>query len=310
MTGKKWTIFNVPYGGGYGPLNLAKPKGTRRAPRALKREFNRQSIFIADNGVSSWRDVLWEDISFSYWLQNSIDKWNQMEDKVLGEVFNVYICGYQDQISKSGYDGKFLFLGGSHSITAATYAAIARINERKNTGLVLLDAHPDCCDKSNWPIHSDWLRWLVAKDEISPQNILIIGLRQVEKEEKEFLERNGISHFSMDFVRRNIRDFNSFMHNTSIFLTLEKLRKLDAIYLSIDIDIASGVFAPGTGCPSPGGFTDAEIISLVKQLKIALPNLVAFDIVEINPLNWWRKRILRYDATVDLGVKLIKEIVS
>ena len=26
--------------------------------------------------------------------------------------------------------------------------------------------------------------------------------------------------------------------------------------------------------------------------------------------SWWRKRVLRYDATVDLGVKLIKEIVS
>jgi arginase family enzyme len=89
---------------------------------------------------------------------------------------------------------------------------------------------------------------------------------------------------------------------------LEKIANLRASYVSIDIDAVSGVYAPGTGCPSPGGFTDAELIFLVKGLKLS--NLRAMDIVEINPLNWWRKKILRYDATVDLGVKLIKEIVS
>jgi hypothetical protein len=34
------------------------------------------------------------------------------------------------------------------------------------------------------------------------------------------------------------------------------------------------------------------------------------DIVAINPLNWWRKRILGYDPTVDLGGRLIKDIIS
>lgn len=297
MAEKKWTIFNIPYGGGYGPLNLAKPKGTRRAPRALKKEFDRQKIFIADNGISDWRNVLWNDVLVGSWHQNNIGAWNDMDEEISEAVFNTCQEG-------------FLFLGGSHSITAATYAAIAQMNGRKNTGLVVLDAHPDCCDKSNWPIHSDWLRWLVTEAEVYSENVLVIGLRQVEKEEKYFLEHNGIDNFSMDFVRRNVHDFNNVMHNIPVFLALEKLRKLDAVYLSVDIDVVSGVFAPGTGCPSPGGFTDNEIISLVKQFKIVLPNLRAVDIVEINPLNWWRKCVLRYDATVDLGVKLIKEIVS
>lgn len=306
MVGKKWTIFNIPYGGGYGPLNLAKPKGTRRAPRALKKEFDRQKIFIADNGVSDWRNVLWNDVLIESWHQNNIGAWNDMDEEISEAVFNIY----QDSLSCGNSVGKFLFLGGSHSITAATYTAIVQMNGRKNTGLIVLDAHPDCCDKSNWPIHSDWLRWLVERGEVLPENILVIGLRQVEKEEKYFLEHNGINNFSMDFVRRNVHDFNNFMHNIPIFLALEKLRKLDAVYLSVDIDVVSGVFAPGTGCPSPGGFTDTEIISLVKQFKIALPNLTAVDIVEINPLKWWQRLVLPYDATVDLGVKLIKEIIT
>lgn len=294
MAEKKWTIFNIPYGGGYGPLNLAKPKGTRHAPRALKREFNRQSIFIADNGVSDWRNVLWKDVTIGSWHQNSIGAWNDMDEEISEAVFNTCQEG-------------FLFLGGSHSITAATYAAVASVRGRKNTGLIVLDAHPDCCDKSNWPIHSDWLRWLVERGEVLPENILIIGLRQIEKEEEEFLRKHNVRYQRLN----DGRDIDNFrFQNVSTMHFFEKLNALKAIYLSIDIDVVSGVFAPGTGCPSPGGFTDTEIISLVKQLKIALPNLIAFDIVEIDPLNWWRKRVLRYDATVDLGVKLIKEIIS
>jgi len=303
-----WSVFNVPYGGGYGPLNLATPRGARRAPRALQKEFNRQNIFIADNGVSYWQNVLWEDICLWLWQQNCVDAWDDMEEEISDRVSYFY-----SRFDK--FDVKTLFLGGSHSITAATYSAIANTYERRNTGLILLDAHPDCCNKADWPIHSDWLRWLIRGARVSPENILIIGLRQIERAEKDFLDSKGINYYLMDSVKPGVYEFstniNTFMINDrSMALALEKLRRLNAIYLSIDIDVASGVFAPGTGCPSPGGFTDTELINFVKKLKVALPNIVAADIVEINPLKWWQRLILPYDATVDLGVKLIKEIIS
>ena len=297
MANKGWTIIKVPYGGGYSSLNLAKPKGTKRAPDALAKEFARQRVFVADNNVSSWDNVLWEDIQLGFWPQNSADGWDRVHLEVLNHTRNIYW----------EFNTNVLFLGGSHSITASTYiGTISKFGWQK-TGLIVLDAHPDCCHKADWPIHSDWLRWLIEYESVLPENVLIIGLRQMEKSEKEFLEKYKIAHCRMNSIR-NINDIST--DNLSVFFKLEKFRKLAATYLSIDIDVASGAFAPGTGCPSPGGFTDKEFISLVKQLKAALPNLRAADIVEINPLNWWRKRILRYDPTVDLGVKLIKEIIS
>ncbi len=312
MVQKQWMIVKVPYGGGFGPLNLATPVGARRAPNALQKEFKRQSIFIADNNVSDWQGVLWKDIRLEFfWLHNSVDGWDNMDEEVSGMVSSLY----QTAISQGGSPEKILFLGGSHSITASTYSAIAQMNRRKNTGLVLLDAHPDCCDKAGWPIHSDWLRWLLRGNWVSPENVLVIGLRQIEKEEKRFLDKQGIKYYVMDSLKYgpcefplNIDRFT--INDHGMVLALEKLRRLDAVYLSIDIDVVSGVFAPGTGCPSPGGFTDSEIISLVKQFKIVLPNLIAADIVEINPLTWWQRLVQPYDATVDLGVKLIKEIIS
>lgn len=296
MAERKWTILNVPYGGGYGPLNLAKPKGARRAPKALQREFNRQSIFIADNGVSSWNKIIWHNIGVGLIRQNNNDGWERMNKRVFRRSVNLF-----------GEDKNVLFLGGSHTITATTYPAVAQIRGRRQTGLIVLDAHPDCCRKANWPVHSDWLRWLVENECVFPKSVLVIGLRQIEPQEKNFLDRYGVTYYLMNSIRGVD---NPVMNITSLKFHLDELRKLEAIYLSIDIDVVSGVYAPGTGCPSPGGFTDVELINLVKQLKVALPNLRAVDIVEINPLKWWQRLILPYDATVDLGVKLIKEIIS
>ncbi|HEY4495418.1 MAG TPA: arginase family protein [Candidatus Paceibacterota bacterium] len=291
-----WTIIKVPYGGGYCSLNLAKPKNARKAPKALQKEFTRQRVFMTDNGVSSWDNIPWLEIPLGFGRQNNYDGWYRMYK---------YLNRFGDISLK--YDTNILFLGGSHSITASTYNRTARIFGRQQTGIIVLDAHPDCCSKTDWPIHSDWLRWLVEDVYVFPENVLIIGLRQMEKSEKEFLDKFNIKYYRMSAIK----DPSGFiMNDFSVMRVLEKFRKLAAIYLSIDIDVASGAYAPGTGCPSPGGFTDTELINLVKQLKIALPNLKAADIVEISPLNWWRKRILRYDPTIDLGVKLIKEIIS
>ncbi|MDO8574936.1 MAG: arginase family protein [bacterium] len=296
MAKMNWTVVKVPYGGGYCSLNLAKPKNARKAPEALQREFTRQRVFMADNGVSSWDNIPWLEIPLGFSRQNNAYGWERMCQAVLNRLNNINLK-----------DTNILFLGGSHSITASTYNRISGVFGRQQTGLIVLDAHPDCCSKADWPIHSDWLHWLVEDEFVLPENVLIIGLRQMEKLEKEFLDKFNIKYFRMSAIND---PGNLATNDFSAMRVLERFRKLAATYLSIDIDVASGAYAPGTGCPSPGGFTDTELINLVKKLKVALPNLKAADIVEISPLNWWRKRILRYDPTVDLGVKLIKEIIS
>lgn len=299
--GRDWIVVQVPYGGGYSSLNLAHTPGTKRAPKALKKKFMRQRIFMADNGISSWDNIRWLEIPLGLGRKNNPKGWEKMHKSVVSYLKNLY-C----ELNLTS-DVNMLFLGGSHSVTSSTYIGASQMLGRQQTGIIVLDAHPDCCSKANWPIHSDWLRWLIEDEYVLPENVLLVGLRQIQKSEKEFLDKFNIRHYCMN----DIKDANNFtINNLLIIRFLERLQALSAIYLSIDIDVASGAFAPGTGCPSPGGFTDTELINLVKQFKAVLPNLRAADIVEINPLKWWQKKVLRYDPTVDLGVKLIKEIIS
>ena len=294
MLGKEWTVVKVPYGGGYCSLNLARPKDAKYAPDALQKEFKRQSVFMTDNGAMI-KNAWWNSIDTNSRRCNASDGWAKINARLVYNASNLF------QSQKN-----LLFLGGSHTITYSTFRAMKNVFGPQ-TGLIVFDAHPDCCRKADWPVHSDWLRDLIVDFYLQPENVLIIGLRQIEKSEREFLNEYNIAHWCTNPLRRP-DDFS--MDNLSVIWALNKLRKLEATYLSVDIDVVSGVFAPGTGCPSVGGFTDRKLINLVKQIKNALPNLKAADIVEINPLNWWQKKILRYDATVDLGVKLIKEIIS
>lgn len=291
---REWVVVKVPYGGGHCSLNLVKSEGAKHAPDALEKEFKRQIIFLADNGALVDR-LKWYKADISLLCQNNYSAWNIMHNKLFA-MAKIFLSGKN-----------VLFLGGSHTISYSTVDALSATVGRNSVGLVVLDAHPDCCKKADWPIHSDWLRELVQNGRVLPENVVLIGLKQVEQEEYKFLKKWGIKYYQMSRIgdpRHCVTD------NFQLSFDLEKIAKLKASYFSIDIDVVSAAFAPGTGCPSPGGLTDIELISMIKQIKLALPNLRAADLVEIDPLNWWRKKILRHDTTVDLGVKLIKEIVS
>ena len=52
-------------------------------------------------------------------------------------------------------------------------------------------------------------------------------------------------------------------------------------YLSFDIDVVDPAYAPGTGTPSIGGLTSAEVLRLLRSLKGA--NIVGADVVEVLP---------------------------
>ena len=160
MLGKEWTVVKVPYGGGYCSLNIAKPKNTKTAPNALQKEFERLKIFTADNGELI-NDLKWYEMDINFRHQNTRKNWAKIDDDLSFKLRNLFSISLQ----------KLLFVGGSHTITYLTFKAMSDVLVVQS-GLVVLDAHPDCCKKADWPIHSDWLRCLIERRLILPENIL------------------------------------------------------------------------------------------------------------------------------------------
>lgn len=188
---------------------------------------------------------------------------------------------------------KVLFIGGDHSIS---YSLAKAFNDSiKKPFLIIFDAHADAVNPGKEPTHEEWLRAIV-EEGFSPENIVLIGARNIWQEERIFLQEKRIKVFSMQDVHENKENICDIL--------MEKARESEGFYISIDIDAMDPAFAPGTGYLEPGGLSSREMIYFLQRLML-LKNFRGGDIVEINS-----ETDKKYDnQTIKLGAKLLAEMI-
>lgn len=167
-----------------------------------------------------------------------------------------------------------LFVGGDHSITYPLFRAFAEKNKNKKVGLVVFDAHPDCVNEFSPPTHEDFIRNLVEEKTLKSTNLLLIGLRNIDPIEEEFLKDKKIKTILM-------KDIKNLENTTKIIESF--IAPLDRIYLSIDIDVLDAKYAPGTGYPEEKGMKVEDLLFLLKKIRDT-KKVGRIDLVEVNPL--------------------------
>ncbi|MEM4369094.1 MAG: arginase family protein, partial [Candidatus Woesearchaeota archaeon] len=91
---------------------------------------------------------------------------------------------------------QFAMIGGDHFITNPSFKGFA--TNFRNAGIVVFDAHADLMPTIPGAItHEDWLRELITAGALKPENVIIVGLRNVDKEERAFIQKMRIKNFSM-----------------------------------------------------------------------------------------------------------------
>ncbi len=189
------------------------------------------------------------------------------------------------------HDGR-VFIGGDHAISYHSFKGFAK--GYRNPGIIVFDAHPDVYEMFDFPSHQDWLRCLIRDGIVKKENIILVGVRNVDRKELDYLKENKIKMYS---IKQTCEDSESVCNEV-----MEHARKFDGSYLSIDIDVIDPAYAPGTGYLEPGGMTTREMIYFLHRLKM-MKNLARIDIVEVNP----RKDV--NNMTSKLGAKLIAELM-
>ena len=189
---------------------------------------------------------------------------------------------------------KVVFLGGDHSISYSTGKAFLEHckKERKKPCLIVFDSHADCMTPMKEPTHEEWLRKLIGEG-FPIENILIVGLRNVWKDEIKFLKENKIKTLSMTNLTNDLPDM------CDMIMEFSNGKEL---YVSVDIDFIDPVFAPATGYPEPGGITSRQFLYLIQRIK-KIRTLRAIDIVEIN------EKKDKDRITVKLGAKILAELL-
>ncbi len=177
-----------------------------------------------------------------------------------------------------------IFLGGDHSIT---YGLIKGFKKKfRKFGLIVFDAHPDCCKPFKTVTHEDWLRKLIEEKIIKKKDVILVGIREIDKTEINFLK--GIK-----IIKCNEFD------NAKLISFLKKYKN---VYLSLDIDVVDPKDAPGTGCKVKRGINGKSFLQIIGKLK-NFKNIKRVDLVEVNPLLDKNKK------TINLARKILRELI-
>jgi arginase len=201
-----------------------------------------------------------------------------------------------------------IVLGGDHSVAAGTVAGVSEFYRRQNQkmGLIWIDAHSDINTPETSPsgnVHGMPLAAIVGlgplelanifnfSPKVSPENCVLVGVRDIDAVEKENVRKAGIDVFTM-------RDIDERGMRTVMEEALRIAGRGTAGYhVSLDMDWVDPEDAPGVGTPVRGGATYREA-HLAMEIIADHGRMVSFEIVEVNPV------IDEHNRTAQLAVEL------
>jgi arginase len=213
--------------------------------------------------------------------------------KYIGQIARVCQALYATAMQSLDEGATPLMLGGDHSLAAGSVAASAdwvRRTTGKPLGLIWVDAHgdmntPDTTNSGN--VHGMPLASLLgqepgeladigARPSVLAEHTVLVGIRNLDEDEKAQIRRSGVHVFTMKDIDRE-----------GIATVAERAIALASagtggIHMSFDLDVTDPTFAPGVGTPVKGGL-DYREAHMIMELMADSGRLVALDLVEVNP---------------------------
>lgn len=239
--------------------------------------------------------------------QGPIDGYRHLEETV------AWSSAVHDAVHDALTRGEFpLLLGGDHSISIGSVAAVARHCRARDVPLSVLwlDAHADFNTAETSPSgnihgmpvaamcgqgHEDILALGPDAPMVDPTRVFQVGVRSVDTVERRTVLDSGIEIHDMRRIDEN-----------GMRATMERvLERIAAIgghlHVSFDADFVDPVIAPGVGTPVPGGPDYREAQLCMEMIHDSgLPG--SLDVVEVNPA------LDEQNRTARLAVELVASL--
>ena len=186
-----------------------------------------------------------------------------------------------------------LIIGGDHSIAHGSVAGVASHYQDQNQsiGLLWFDAHGDINTPEISPsgnIHgmplahllgygdADLANILDFSPKVRPENVVLIGIRDIDAGERELIQRSGITVYTMrDIDERGMaaisREAMQIVCNGTA-----------GFHVSFDVDGCDPSVIPGSGTLVPGGVSFREA-HLLLEYCADTQKMLSMEVVELNP---------------------------
>lgn len=199
-----------------------------------------------------------------------------------------------------------VIISGDHATAGGTIAGIKMAKPKSKLGVIWIDAHADLHTPYTTPsgnMHGMSLATAIGEDneemkvhelderttkqweqlknlgklfpKVLPEDVVIISLRDYEKEERALIEKHGIKIITTNEVRRNGPESVSRK-------VLRYLSDCTDIYVSFDVDSLDSSISKGTGTPVSNGLKEREAEDLISKF-MQNRKICCFEITEVNP---------------------------
>jgi arginase len=199
-----------------------------------------------------------------------------------------------------------VILSGDHSTAGATIAGIKMARPKSKLGVIWIDAHADMHTPFTTPsgnVHGMSLAvtinennkdcavhdvdeetvkyWNQLKNtgkiapKVLPEDVVLISLRDYEKEERYLIEKYGMKVITTKEVRTKGPE-------NVVRAVLRYLADCTDIYISFDVDSLDSSISKGTGTPVSNGLREREAEDLISKF-MQNRKVCCFEITEVNP---------------------------
>jgi formiminoglutamase len=170
-------------------------------------------------------------------------------------------------------------IGGDHSITAMLVSGLNELEPDKEIGILQFDTHLDLRSlDDHGPTNGTPIRNLIQNGVIKGENVYNIGLHGFFNGQSliQYAREHKVNCITLKEARkRGITE--------TVKEALSQLeKKVDTIYVTIDMDVLDIGFAPGVPASTPGGMRTDELFDAVYSAGLS-PKTAAMDIVCLDP---------------------------
>lgn len=281
------------------PMDLGQLKrGVDMGPQAIRYAGVIEKLQTLQYDVSDFGDIKVLDVA----SENSFVAENLNNLTAVKKVNEMLANTVDETIERGDFP---LVFGGDHSIAIGSLAGIAKHYE--NIGVIWFDAHGDMNTDKTSPSgnihgmslaasvghgHPSLVHLFEAKTKIQPENVVLIGVRELDRGEIELLRQLNVKVFTMHEV--DTMGMKAVMDEALQYLQ----DRTDKIHVSFDLDVLDPSEAPGVGTPVIGGITYREA-HVALEILAKTKGIISAEFVEVNPILDVRNK------TAELTVALI-----
>lgn len=181
-----------------------------------------------------------------------------------------------------------LIIGGDHSLSLSTVPAL--LQKHPDLKILWIDAHADMNTPDTSPsghlhgmplaalsglfdLRQKYLDFPWIENFIPPENIFLLGTRDMDCGEKLILQNNPFNMFSYADVEKQ--------GLSAILSEIKSKIGTSPLLVSFDVDSVNPALAPATGVPVESGFNLQDIVQMAQHF--GRMNTVALELVEFNP---------------------------